>query len=381
MNPDLIPMLLDVSIDPCDGSVHPSLQYVLIRGFSAMGWEQPQAASEDMAMEILKMIRPNLASGGTVAPSVQPLIGERPLCQPSRPDAGGGVRVKPLEWSVEARHYMSIHHGCGLGFDYEAAAKVYSSGWIVMLGYETIYNDNDGDQDSAKAAAQADYERRILSALSTPPAAVESNASVEARLREALEHYAKEYCEGWCEQDAGCANFDHDCGGCLARRALSAVGDEAKKSALSFKAAQNTAESDPSVTPDCLGADTGGRDSSSLPEGESDLSVTTGYLPPDPTAERREIVALADIAAERKRQIEAEGWTVGHDDRHTDGALAKAATCYASVYPLAASYWPWDIKWWKPKDRRRDLVRAGALIVAEIERLDRLAALYGGAGG
>ena len=36
--------------------------------------------------------------------------------------------------------------------------------------------------------------------------------------------------------------------------------------------------------------------------------------------------------------------------------------------------WPhtWDASWWKPKDRRRDLVRAGALIIAEIERLDRL---------
>ena len=31
----------------------------------------------------------------------------------------------------------------------------------------------------------------------------------------------------------------------------------------------------------------------------------------------------------------------------------------------------WDSEWWKPKDRRRDLIRAGALIVAEIERLDR----------
>jgi hypothetical protein len=68
----------------------------------------------------------------------------------------------------------------------------------------------------------------MIAALSTPSDAV--NESAEARLREALEHYAKEYCEGWCEQDAGCANFDHDCGGCLARRALSAVGDEAKKS-------------------------------------------------------------------------------------------------------------------------------------------------------
>jgi hypothetical protein len=58
-SPDLVPMLLDASIDPCDGTVAPSLQYVLIRGFTAMGWEQPKAASEDMAMEILKMIRPS----------------------------------------------------------------------------------------------------------------------------------------------------------------------------------------------------------------------------------------------------------------------------------------------------------------------------------
>lgn len=33
--------------------------------------------------------------------------------------------------------------------------------------------------------------------------------------------------------------------------------------------------------------------------------------------------------------------------------------------------WPWDAKWWKPKNTRRDLVRAGALIVAELERMDR----------
>lgn len=79
---DLVPMLLDVSIDPCDGSVHSSLQYVLIRGFTAMGWEQPKAASEDMAMEILKMIRPsNLAAGGTIKPSKQSVVGENPISQ------------------------------------------------------------------------------------------------------------------------------------------------------------------------------------------------------------------------------------------------------------------------------------------------------------
>lgn len=91
--------------------------------------------------------------------------------------------------------------------------------------------------------------------------------------------------------------------------------------------------------------------------------------------------ALDDIAAERRRQVEAEGWTTEHDDTHANGEMAQAAGCYALHAGLPESAqvpdgispmdWPWDTKWWKPKDRRRDLVRAGALIVAEIERLDR----------
>ncbi len=83
--------------------------------------------------------------------------------------------------------------------------------------------------------------------------------------------------------------------------------------------------------------------------------------------------AARDVLEERRRQVSAEGWTPEHDDQHKTGELAKAATCYASVYPLAASYWPWDLKWWKPSDRRRNLVKAAALILAEIERLDRKA--------
>lgn len=90
--------------------------------------------------------------------------------------------------------------------------------------------------------------------------------------------------------------------------------------------------------------------------------------------------ALRDILAERQRQIEAEGWAPEHDDKHDDEALAKAAACYAlgttRAYNhrgerVSRSFWPWDLRWWKPSDRRRDLVKAGALIVAEIERLDR----------
>ena len=82
---------------------------------------------------------------------------------------------------------------------------------------------------------------------------------------------------------------------------------------------------------------------------------------------------LDDIAAERLRQVEAEGWTPAHDDDHNNGELADAAACYARGKQMSA-VWPWDDGWWKPADQRRNLVKAGALIVAEIERIDRASA-------
>ncbi|HCE9784511.1 TPA: hypothetical protein NH348_003290 [Pseudomonas aeruginosa] len=43
----------------------------------------------------------------------------------------------------------------------------------------------------------------------------------------------------------------------------------------------------------------------------------------------------------------------------------------------SALFWPWDEEWWKPKSARENLVRAGALVLAEIERLDRSATEQG----
>ncbi|WP_432538938.1 ead/Ea22-like family protein [Klebsiella pneumoniae] len=91
--------------------------------------------------------------------------------------------------------------------------------------------------------------------------------------------------------------------------------------------------------------------------------------------------AAADVLAERKRQVTAEGWTPGHDDEYEHGELANAAGCYAlssELFDCAGEPprpWPWPDEWWKPTNRRRDLVKAGALILAEIERLDRTAGI------
>jgi hypothetical protein len=102
-----------------------------------------------------------------------------------------------------------------------------------------------------------------------------------------------------------------------------------------------------------------------------------------------ESAAICDVVTERRRQIEAEGWTAEHDDRHHRGELARAASAYAYVAGASEenrvylcsyvdgihNHWPisWGAEWWKPTDRRRDLVKAAAMAIAEIERLDRQA--------
>jgi len=110
------------------------------------------------------------------------------------------------------------------------------------------------------------------------------------------------------------------------------------------------------------------------------------------------MAAIDEIAAERKRQIEVEGWTADHDLFHKDKSLALVAALYATPIELLEKIesansitfrdpWPW---WGQPGNdsycgptpawdkrakhsERRRLVIAAALIVAEIERLDRAA--------
>ena len=93
------------------------------------------------------------------------------------------------------------------------------------------------------------------------------------------------------------------------------------------------------------------------------------------------------IAAERKRQIEVERFSAQRDDPYNHAQLAGAAACYALICikpadpdmaeaaeRAAVTFWPWGDVGLKRRSERENLVKAGALIAAEIDRLDRAAA-------
>ncbi|MES2995869.1 MAG: hypothetical protein V4733_03575 [Verrucomicrobiota bacterium] len=96
------------------------------------------------------------------------------------------------------------------------------------------------------------------------------------------------------------------------------------------------------------------------------------------------------IAAERQRQIQKYGWSAAHDDSHEIGELREAAAAYMllaeqgvelmhgqEAYRQAArrnaiDMWPWDDASFDPDSPRLEcLIKAGALIAAEIDRISR----------
>lgn len=102
------------------------------------------------------------------------------------------------------------------------------------------------------------------------------------------------------------------------------------------------------------------------------------------------VAVLTDICKERVRQMEEEGYTPEHDDAHDRGELTLAAISHAGralelmtekidesrrlAGEALAECWPFAGFVGRVKPPRRYLVIAAALIVAEIERLDRAAA-------
>ena len=98
--------------------------------------------------------------------------------------------------------------------------------------------------------------------------------------------------------------------------------------------------------------------------------------------------AIELIAAERERQI-AKGWNASHDDDHANADLTFAAMAYAHEGAARQGnwlniprtepkknpprQWPFDDYHWNPtEDAIGNLVKAGALIAAEIDRLQRI---------
>lgn len=90
------------------------------------------------------------------------------------------------------------------------------------------------------------------------------------------------------------------------------------------------------------------------------------------------------IAAERRRQMEAEGYSPEHDDKHKPEEFTMAAISYALpewmrwTYKGECEWWPFEKDSFKPSpdDRVRELVKAGALIAAEIDRIQRTGIQY-----
>jgi hypothetical protein len=123
-----------------------------------------------------------------------------------------------------------------------------------------------------------------------------------------------------------------------------------------------------------------------MPKGEEMFKFHgySGDCPKPPLPKEKRLNGVQLIAEERKRQISEEGYDSTHDDAHDEGEIACAAAAYAipdhvtkGVIAKTASprmhFWPWAATGFKPSpdNRIRELVKAGALIVAEIERLQR----------
>lgn len=103
---------------------------------------------------------------------------------------------------------------------------------------------------------------------------------------------------------------------------------------------------------------------------------------------RTTLAVAKEAADERLRQVSEEGYSTSHDDLYAAYELVYAACAYASHQPskeildrgpiglrnLSSEpplWWPWRAKYWKPRSHRENMVRAIALLMAEVERIDR----------
>lgn len=105
-----------------------------------------------------------------------------------------------------------------------------------------------------------------------------------------------------------------------------------------------------------------------------DAAIEAGWINPEDASK-----AIIDVMNERDRQWDEEGFTPGGDDKYQDGELERAGAAFALFacrFSTKGAWfindiWPFSSTWWKPKSHRQNLVRAAALLVAAIEKIDR----------
>ncbi|OLP44130.1 hypothetical protein [Rhizobium oryziradicis] len=99
--------------------------------------------------------------------------------------------------------------------------------------------------------------------------------------------------------------------------------------------------------------------------------------------------AFLDVLDERVRQVNVKGHTPERDDHYPRGELALAEAAYAgraagvamsstTVCSYALYLYPWAMSGFHQKNYRSDMVRAAALIIADIEAFDRAEARKAG---
>jgi hypothetical protein len=112
----------------------------------------------------------------------------------------------------------------------------------------------------------------------------------------------------------------------------------------------------------------------------------SGFHPDADAGTAASAKVAGELFEERVRQQIGEPYTADRDDEYLHGQLENAALTYLQYgrddgrFKVAQAYqaegeapasWPWEAQFWKPSSRRRMLVKAGALVIAAIERLDR----------
>ncbi|WP_285536011.1 hypothetical protein [Brucella sp. NBRC 12950] len=265
--------------------------------------------------------------------------------------------VKKLEWTEET---YSLEDGEVIGWTTDTPFATYFHIKIAGDGFR-VYTDGTmigifSTEDAAKAAAQADYEARILSAIEV------SASDCECTKIQQDETCPIGYPSLLCEICDGK-------GVAPSPRAQALEEEEFAIDKLRFRAFHTNNEADRQAYFDAVSKWFQDRHYRRM---DADRALSS-----QPVAEQS--AAARDVLEERKRQIEAEGWSPEHDDAHAGGEIAQAASCYITTkqrthLPTVPLKWPWSDAWWKPDGYRRNLVKAGALILAEIERLDRLPA-------